>query len=64
MCGNEGCGTVVNKRDKEIHERELCQFRIPKCHDCKDIKASQDEMKVQIVKMERNVTVRQDFLSH
>jgi hypothetical protein len=55
---------VVNKRDKEIHERELCQFRIPKCHDCKDIKASQDEMKVQIVKMERNVTVRQDFLSH
>jgi hypothetical protein len=45
-CGNEGCGTVVNKRDKEIHERELCQFRIPKCHDCRDIKASQDEMKV------------------
>ena len=44
-CGNEGCGTVVNKRDKEIHERELCQFRIPKCHDCRDIKASQDEMK-------------------
>ncbi|CAB4029088.1 E3 ubiquitin- ligase NRDP1-like [Paramuricea clavata] len=45
MCGNEGCGTVVNKKDKEIHERELCQFRIAKCHDCKDIKASQDEMK-------------------
>jgi hypothetical protein len=46
MCGNEGCGTVVNKRDKEIHERELCQFRIPKCHDCKDIKVRQDEIKV------------------
>ena len=45
MCGNEGCGTVVNKRDKEIHERELCQFRIPKCHDCRDIKASQHDMK-------------------
>jgi hypothetical protein len=45
MCGNEGCGTVVNKRDKEIHGRELCQFRIPKCHDCRDIKASQHDMK-------------------
>jgi type III secretory pathway component EscU len=28
--------------------RELCQFRIPKCHDCKDIKASQDEIKVKM----------------
>ena len=27
MCGNEGCGMVVNKRDKEYHERNLCQFR-------------------------------------
>jgi hypothetical protein len=25
--------------------KKLCQFRIPKCHDCKDIKASQDEIK-------------------
>jgi E3 ubiquitin-protein ligase NRDP1 len=44
MCGNEGCGMVVNKSDKEIHERELCQCRIPKCHDCKDIKVRQDEI--------------------
>jgi hypothetical protein len=72
MCGNEGCGTVVSKRDKQTHERGLCQFRIPKCHDCKDIKASQDEVeasqdeikasqdeiKVKIVKTERNITVR------
>ena len=28
MCGNEECGMVVNKRDKENHERNLCQFRI------------------------------------
>ncbi|CAB3991085.1 E3 ubiquitin- ligase NRDP1-like [Paramuricea clavata] len=45
MCRNEGCGMLVNRKDKEIHERELCQFRIPKCHDCKDIKASQDAIK-------------------
>ncbi|CAB4029235.1 E3 ubiquitin- ligase NRDP1-like [Paramuricea clavata] len=47
ICGNEGCGMVVNKSDKEIHERELRQ-----CHDCKDIKESQAEMKVKIDEME------------
>ena len=37
-CGNEGCEMVMNKRDKENHEKNLCQFRIPK--------ANQDEWKV------------------
>ena len=46
MCGNEECGMVVNKRDKENHERNLCQFRIPKCHDCRDVKANQGDIKV------------------
>ncbi|CAB3991874.1 RING finger 151-like [Paramuricea clavata] len=69
MCGNEGCGTEVNRRDQENHERNLCQFRIAKCHDCKDIKASQngmkasqdemkasqDEMKVQNTRMEDEI---------
>ena len=45
MCRNEGCETEVNKSDKENHEKNLCQFRITKCHDCKDIKASQNGMK-------------------
>ncbi len=46
ICGNEECGMVVNKRDKEIHERELCQFRVARCHDCKDIKVSEHKIKV------------------
>ena len=58
MCRNEGCGMVVNKRDKENHERNLCQFRIAKCHDCKEIKASQDEMKAS----QDKIKVRYDFL--
>ena len=37
MCANEECGMILNKKDKEIHEKELCQFRITKCHDCKNI---------------------------
>ena len=46
MCENEKCGMVVNKRDKENHERNLCQFRIIKCHDCQDIKTNQHDIKV------------------
>ena len=46
MCGNEGCGMVVNKRDKEKHEKSFCQFRIAKCQGCTALEASQDEMKV------------------
>ncbi len=64
MCGNEGCGTVVNKRDKEIHEKDVCNFRIAKCHDCRDIKARQDEMKIQIIGIQakqEEIKVRQDF---
>ena len=45
ICGNEGCEMVVNKRDKENHEKNLCQFRIAKCHDNQEIKASQNEIK-------------------
>ena len=45
MCGNEGCRMVVNKCEKENHEKNICKFRISMCHDCKEIKASQDEMK-------------------
>ena len=32
----------VNRSDIEIHEKDLCQFRIAKCHEFKDIKVCQD----------------------
>ena len=43
MCRNEECGTEVNKRDNEIHEKDLCQLSISNCHNCKDINVSQNE---------------------
>jgi hypothetical protein len=59
----------VNKRDEENHEKNLCQFRIAKCHDCRDIKASQngikasqDDTKVQNTRMEEEIKVRPNFL--
>ena len=44
ICGNEGCGMVINKSEKENHEKNICKFRIAMCHDCREIKASQDKM--------------------
>jgi hypothetical protein len=64
MCGNEGCGTEVNRRDQENHERYLCECRIAKCHDCRDIKASQNGMKASQDEMKASqdeIKVRPDF---
>ena len=37
VCGNQGCGQTINKRDRTYHESELCQFRKLKCHNCEKI---------------------------
>ncbi|XP_028414708.1 TNF receptor-associated factor 5-like [Dendronephthya gigantea] len=54
MCRNEGCDTEVNRRDIETHEKNSCQFRMDKCHDCKDIKENVDETNVRMAAIERN----------
>ncbi|XP_028414692.1 kelch-like protein 20 [Dendronephthya gigantea] len=53
-CKNEGCGMEVNKRDKDLHEKDLCEFRIAKCHDCKEIRASQEETKKSVEVMKQS----------
>ncbi|XP_028414518.1 kelch-like protein 41 isoform X3 [Dendronephthya gigantea] len=53
MCRNEGCDTEVNRRDIETHEKNFCQFRLPKCHDCKNIKKNVDETNVRMTAIER-----------
>ena len=34
MCSNDECLQVVNKRDKELHETKMCDFRTVKCDYC------------------------------
>ena len=34
VCTNPGCGAILNKRDLAIHENELCEYRMLKCHSC------------------------------
>ena len=50
-CENEGCEKVINRKDKEIHERELCQFRITRCHDCGEIKTNQAKEEAEIAQV-------------
>ncbi|XP_028414542.1 kelch-like protein 5 [Dendronephthya gigantea] len=53
-CKNEGCGMEVNKRDKDLHEKDLCEFRIAKCHDCKEIRASQEKTRKTVEVMKQS----------
>ena len=48
MCGNEGCGMVVNRKEIESHEKDECLSRVGYCHNCKEIKECQVEMKAEI----------------
>ena len=43
MCGNKGCKIVVNKSEKENHEKNLCQFRFekPKRNEQAEMKGEQ-----------------------
>ena len=54
ICGNEGCGMVVNKSSKENHEKNFCKFRIAKYEVPK---AHQNEMEAS-----KKVQVKQSFL--
>ena len=34
VCSHEGCETIVNRRDKEGHESEVCMYRMTTCESC------------------------------
>ena len=48
VCGNQGCGETISKRDRTYHESELCQFRKLKCHNCGEISTMMAGMKTEI----------------
>ena len=46
MC--ECCWMVVNKKDKEIHEKSFCQFRLVKCQGWSNLNVRQNKMKAKM----------------
>ena len=49
VCGNQGCGQTISKRDRTYHESELCQFRKLKCHNCEEISTTMAGMETKVI---------------
>ena len=52
VCGNEGCGLTINKRDRTYHESKLCQFRKLKCHNCEEISTMMVGMEIKVANLD------------
>ena len=52
VCGNQGCGQTVNKRDRTYHESEQCQFRKLKCHNCGEISTMMAGMETKVANID------------
>ena len=52
VCGNQGCGETISKRDRTYHESELCQFRKLKCHNCGEISTMIAGMETKIANLD------------
>ena len=48
VCGNQGCGETISKKDRSYHVSELCQFRHKKCHNCGEISTMMAGMETKI----------------
>ena len=55
VCGNQGCGQTISKRDRTYHESELCQFRKLKCHNCGEISTMMVHMETKITDFDTNM---------
>ena len=54
VCGNQGCGEAISKRDRTYHESELCQFRKLKCHNCGEISTMMAGMETKMANLDTN----------
>ena len=59
MCGNEGCGMEISRKDKDNHENMLCKFRKIECYGCGELKREIERMKTSQQEKQRNVDNQQ-----
>ena len=57
VCGNQGCGQTINKRDRIYHESELCQFRKLKCHNCEEISTMMAGMETKVAGLDTKMAL-------
>ena len=56
VCGNQGCGAILNKRDLIHHESELCEYRKLKCHSCEETTKTLADVEKRTARIETNQT--------
>ena len=54
VCGNQGCGAILNKQDLIHHESELCEYRKLKCHSCEEMTKTLADVEKRTARMEAN----------
>ena len=70
MCSNDECLQVVNRRDKEVHETKMCDFRTVKCDYCGEemqyvkIKSHKCPTRKEIDEMKLDLSEVKDKLNH
>ncbi len=64
VCGNQGCGETISKRDRTYHESELCQFRKLKFHNCGEISTMMAGMETQIANLDTKMAHTDTNLSN
>ena len=55
VCGNQGCGQTISKRDRTYHESELCRFRKLKCHNCEEISTMMAGMETKVADLDTKI---------
>ena len=58
VCGNQGCGQTISKRDRTYHESELCQFRKLKCHNCEEISTAMASIETKLTDLDTKVDTK------
>ena len=61
VCGNQGCGQTISKRDRTYHESELCQFRKLKCHNCEKISTMMAGMETKVADLDTKINTNMTF---
>ena len=55
VCGNQGCGQTISKRDRTYHESELCQFRKLKCYNCEEIGTMMADIETKVADLDTKI---------
>ena len=64
VCGNQGCGQTINKRDCTYHESELCQFRKLKCHNCGEISTMTAGIETKVADLDKKMKLADTKLNN